>query len=293
MNIKILILLTILMLVISTLAAEDWKYTSNLNLSLTQNAYSNSWAGTELGSVSWASTSNSTADKQLSSLILNKNTLKLAFGQTHSQKLAANNKRYWAKPEKTTDKIDFETVFRFTLHGYVDPFISGRYESQFIDFSDAANTRLFNPSQFTEAAGIAKTFIAKENQTLNARLGGAMRERLNREVLVDTLTNKRENKVESDAGAEFVAIYNQVFKPKDISFNSRLQLFQAFYNSKSKDLLNNDWKVTDVTWENTLGMKMFKALSLSLYFELIYNKEQEKAVQFKETLGLGFSFQLL
>jgi hypothetical protein len=293
MNIKTVILLTISVLLLSTLTAENWKYSSNFNLSLTQNAYSNSWAGTELGSISWAATSNSTADKQLSDLILNKNTLKLAFGQTHSQKLDVNNKRYWNKPEKTTDKIDFESVIRFTMHGYVDPFVSGRYESQFIDFSDVSKTRILNPSQFTETAGIAKTIIGKENQTLNARLGGAFRERLNREILVDATTNKRENQIDTDAGAEFVAIYNQVYKPKDISFNSRLQLFQAFYNSKSKDLPNNDWKATDMTWENTLGMKMFKALSLSLYFELMYNKEQEKALQFKETLGLGFSFQLL
>jgi hypothetical protein len=291
MNKKIVILLTISMLLLSTLAAENWKYTSNFNLSLTQNSYSNSWAGTELGSISWAATSNSTADKQLSDLILNKNTLKLAFGQTHSQKLDASNERYWNKPEKTTDKIDFETVFRFTLHGYVDPFISGRFESQFVDFSDPSKTRIINPSQFTEAAGIARTIIEKENQNLNARLGGAVRQRLNREQL-DTVTLKRENKVESDAGIEFVAIYNLIYKPKDITFNSRLQLFQSLYNSKSKDLPNEDWKATDVTWENTLGMKLYGALNVSLYLEMLYNKEQKKVVQFKETLGLGLSYQL-
>jgi hypothetical protein len=287
-----LVFIMLLGLIAVTLCAEDWKYTSNFNLALTQNAYSNSWAGTELGSISWAVNSNSTADKQLSELILNKNTLKLAFGQTHSQKLDVNNKRYWAKPEKTTDKIDFESVFRFTMHGYVDPFISGRFESQFIDYSDLLKTRIINPSQFTESAGIAKTFIDKPDQNLNSRLGGAMRERIDRQSLRLPSTT-RKTYTESDAGIDFVSIYNLTYKPKDISFNSRLELFQALYNSKSKDMPNNNWKATDITWENTMGMKLYGALTLGLYMELLYDKEQDKRAQFKETLGLGFTYQLL
>jgi hypothetical protein len=282
--IRLSIILT-LILILASLNAEAWKCTSNFNLALTQNAYSTSWAGTELGSISWAASSNSTAEKQLSSLILNKNTLQLAFGQTHSQKLDAIGKRYWAKPEKTTDKIDFETVFRFTLHGYVDPFVSGRFESQFVDYSDMSNIRIINPSQITEAAGIAKTFIDNKDQNLNSRLGGAMRERINRE--------KHSIYQENDAGIDFVTIYNLTYKPKDISLNSRLEVFQALYNSKSKNMANNNWKATDVTWENTLGMKLYGLLTIGLYVETLYDKEQSKKAQFKETLGLGFSYQLL
>ncbi len=284
-------IICIFVLLSAALSAENWKYQSNFNLSLTQNAYSNNWAGTELGSISWASTSNTTADKQISDLILSKNTLKLAFGQTHSQKLDAMGKRYWDKPEKTTDKIDFETIFRFTLHAYVDPFISGRMESQFVDFSDPAKTRMLNPSQFTEAAGMARTIITNEDHTLNTRLGAAVRQRVDRDKL-NTVTMERKTTTESDAGIEFVAVYNQIYKPKELTFNSRLQIFQALYNSKSKDL-NNDWKTTDFTWENTFGMKIYKVITLNLYLEMLYNKEQEKAVQFKETLGLGIAFQLL
>jgi hypothetical protein len=286
MNIKIIVLIFVVLLLVSSLFSENWKCTSNFNLALTQSAYSNSWAGTELGSVSWAASGNTTADKQLSSLILNKNTLKLAFGQTHSQKLnVATNKRYWAKPEKTTDKIDFESVFRFTLNGFVDPFASVRFESQFIDYSDMTNIRIINPSQITESAGIAKTLINKENENLNSRFGGAVRERVNR--------MKNSTYQENDAGLDFVTIYNLTYKPKDITFNSRLELFQSLYNSKSKDMPNNNWKATDVTWENTLGMKLYGLLTIGLYVETLYDKEQKKNVQFKETLGLGFSYQLL
>lgn len=292
MKTKTILILLIVLLYSIALSAENWKYTSTFNLALTQNAYSNSWAGTELGSISWAANSNTTADKQLSAILLSKNTLKLAFGQTHQQKVDANNKRYWNKPEKSTDKIDFESVMRFTLHGYVDPFVSGRLESQFIDYSDPTKTRIINPMQLTEAAGIAKTYIDRENQNLNARLGLAMRERINREQM-NSVTLKRETYTESDAGGEFVAVYNQVFKPQDITFNSRLQLFQPFFNSKSDDFPNNDWKAMDMTWENTVNLKLYKALSVGLYLELLYNKEQEKSVQFKETLGLGFSYQLM
>jgi len=285
-------LFLVTLILCSSLFAEDWKYTSIFNLALTQNAYNNNWAGTELGSISWAASTNSTADKQLNSFLLSKNTLQLAFGQTHQQKLDTAGQRYWNKPEKSTDKIDLESIMRFTLHGYVDPFIGADLQSQFIDSSDPTKTRIVNPMQFIESGGIAKTFLNKENQTLNARLGLAMRERIDREKL-DAVSQTRKTYTESDAGGEFVAIYNQVFKPKDITFNSKLQLFQPFFNSKSKDFPNNDWKAMDMTWENNLNMKLYKAVSIGLYIEMLYNKEQQKAVQFKETLGMGFSYQLL
>ena len=55
------------------------------NLTLTQNAYSSNWAGTEVGVISWTFNSNSILEKQVSEKLNNKNTLKLAFGQTINQ----------------------------------------------------------------------------------------------------------------------------------------------------------------------------------------------------------------
>jgi hypothetical protein len=45
-------------------------------------------------------------------------------------------------------------------------------------------------------------------------------------------------------------------------------------------------------WENTLSTKLISVITMSLYFELLYEKEQGKAMQFKETLALGVSYRL-
>ena len=48
-----------------TLGGGEWGVISDLNITLTQNAYSDNWAGSELGAISWALNSNNLAEKQL------------------------------------------------------------------------------------------------------------------------------------------------------------------------------------------------------------------------------------
>ena len=68
------------------LTPEDgWQLASDINLTLTQNAYSDNWEGGETGALSWALNSNTLAERQLTDVVNSKSTLKLAFGQTHSQ----------------------------------------------------------------------------------------------------------------------------------------------------------------------------------------------------------------
>ena len=122
-------------LVLSTVSAmaQTWSASVDANVTLTQNANTDNWVGGEIGSMSWTFLSNSLAEKQLHSKVHNKNTLKLQFGQNHMQD---KNTKDWGKPVKSNDLIDFESVFRFSLGGYVDPYASGRIESQFIDKRD-------------------------------------------------------------------------------------------------------------------------------------------------------------
>ena len=108
------------LLCVTGVSAEPWKLEADVNLTLTQNNYSDNWVGGEAGSISWAFNSNWLAERQLNAKINSKSTLKLLFGQTHSQDVETKN---WAKPVKSTDLIDFESVFRFTLETFVDPYI--------------------------------------------------------------------------------------------------------------------------------------------------------------------------
>ncbi len=220
----------------------------------------------------------------------NRTTLKLAFGQTHLQKTDSLGIKYWQEPDKTTDKIDLESLFKFTLQKWVDPYAALRFESQFLDESDATLTRIVNPMLFTESAGIMKTFLETEKNHLSLRLGGAVRERLNRDEM-NLTTNERELVTTVDGGLEAVAEFKHILRLANASFNSKFWAYQALFNSKSDDL-NNDWKALDYVWENILTTKLWGFLSANLTFELRYEKEAIDEIQWKQILGLGFTYTL-
>lgn len=286
-----LILVVVLLAAIS-LGAQPWILKGDFNLNLSQNAYSDSWAGTEQGSITWVAGSNMSAEKALTPLFYNINTLKLAFGQTHQQELNAAGDKFWAKPLKSTDKIDAETLLKMTMQTWVNPFAAARMESQFIDLSDPTLTRLVNPMKFTESAGITRNFIDRENTQLISRLGMAIRENINRDVLMADASGNRENIITVDGGIESVTEYKKFFDPSNIVYSSKLQIYQALFNSKSDDYLHEEWKSPDLNWENTLSLKVWKALSMNLYLQLVYEKEQIAELQLKETMGLGLSYNL-
>ena len=284
------IMIIVILAVFAGLNAENWKLDSNMSITLTQSAYSDTWVGTELSNITWVANSTTTAEKQLKSWLQNKNTLKLAFGQTHNQKTDALGDNYWEHPEKSTDKIDLESMLRFTTQAWVDPFVAARFESQFLDLSQP-ETRIVNPMLFTETAGVIRSFIDEENRLFTTRLGAAFRENIDREVIIDA-AGTQETQTTVDGGLEMVSEYKQkVMMPLEMNILSRLQLYQAIFNSKS-DELNEDWKSTDMVWENTLSTKLFGLVSANLIFELRYDKEQVADLQWKEMLGLGLSYSL-
>ena len=186
---------------VAPVGAAEWDVASELNLTLTQNAYSDNWNGQEVGSLSWAANSNTIIESQLTSVLNTRATTKLAFGQTHSQNLES---RRWLKPVKSTDLVDFEEVLRFTLGGVVDPFASGHLESQFVDQSDAAKTEYLNPVKLTETFGVARAIIDEEDREWTTRIGGGLRQYIDRGVRSEE-TGKVETETTSDGGIEFVS----------------------------------------------------------------------------------------
>lgn len=291
MDTRYLVFIVVLLATIS-LNAEPWTLKGDFNLNLTQSAYSNNWSGTEKGNFTWVAGTNMSAEKALSPLLYNLNTLKLAFGQTHQQVENSAGENYWGKPIKSTDKIDAESLLKMTMQTWVNPFAAVRMESQFIDESDPTLTRLVNPMLFTESAGVTRNFIENGNEVLSSRLGFAVRENLNRDVLLSDGSGDRENVTTIDGGVESLTEYKNVFAPTNVAFNSKLRIYQALFNSKSDDYQHEEWKSPDLNWENTLSLKVWKTISLNLYFQLLYEKEQIAELQFKETMGVGFSYIL-
>ncbi|MDD2332542.1 MAG: hypothetical protein PHI68_07820 [Candidatus Cloacimonetes bacterium] len=284
-------ILTVLFLSgLAMLSAEPWKISGDVNLTVNQSAYSDNWAGSELGGIAWTSNANFAAEKQLSRLLHSKSSLKLAFGQTHQQVTASTGEKIWSRPVKSTDKIDLESMLKLTANILVDPFVSARWESQFIEQVPGEKSIALNPSLFTETAGLSKMILAQETLSLSARLGAAFRQRYQRDVKDEF--GEYKDITTNDGGAEFVSEFLKTIPERDVKLTSRLELYQALFNSKEDELPNDYWKALDVKWNNTLTTKIWGALNFNLAFDLIYEKEQDLAGQFKQTLGLGVSYNL-
>jgi len=281
---KNIILVVALLLSMAGLYAEDWNLASDISLTMNQNAYSDNWTGEEKGSISWVFNANCLVEKQLTAKVHNKNTLKLAFGQTHSQ-MEIDGEKYWAKPDKSTDLIDFESMFRFTLGAFVDPFASFRDETQFLDESDM-ETKIFNPNVFTETFGVAKVFFKDDDQEFSTRLGGAFKQYFDNNL--DESTN--------DGGVELVGEFRKPFAENVIKYSTILNLYKPIVYSESESLEDqedeDDWKQVRMDWQHDVDISLTKLINLKLYVQLLYNKMQAEDLQFKETLGLGLNYKL-
>jgi len=274
-------------------AAEPWKKSVEANLTLTQNAYSDNWDGEETGNVSWAFTSVSLFEKQLTDLLNNSNTLKLQYGQTHKQDEETEE---WAGPVKSTDLIDFESVLRFTFDAFVDPYAGVRLESQFVDGSDPEQTRYVNPLKITESAGAAKVFIDEETRRLMVRLGGAARQFVDRDAL-DPVTLDRSTETTSDLGLLLDAEFKTNLAGDAITYGSKLTVFQGLHYSEADEIKGqpneDDWKSPDVKWENTFTAGITKYLMVNLYVEILYDKNIDAKARFKEILALGLTYKFM
>ena len=267
---KFIILLALVIMALP-LFSKSWIVSGNSNLNLSQNYYSKNWAGDEISSVTWTFTSNFTAKKQLSDIILNENSLTLSFGQTHTYDKLAEK---WLKPEKSSDLIDALSLLKFTLKSLVDPFIGFRVESHFYDAKGA-----FQPTTLTESFGIARDFIAKKDLTLSSRLGGAFKE-----IFQSELDN-----VPVSGGIEFVTTFQKKFNIA--LYTSNLNVYKAMFYSESDDA-NDDWKSTDVNWENILAFSVSKYVAFQIYTQLLYDKEIDVKGRFKENFGLSLNYKL-
>ncbi len=278
----------------SPAGGQPWAVSVDANLTLTENAYSDNWVGGEAGALSWAFNSNALVERQLAPTLHNKNALRLAFGQTHTQNTETD---VWSSPAKSTDLIELETILRFTLGGVVDPFASGRVESQFLDASDPGKSRFLNPLRLTESVGVARVLVKEQKREWVARLGAALRQHVDRDVLVDSLRGTRETRTTADAGLEFVADFVTPLAQERVTLGSKLTVYHALYYSESDELQglpNEDyWKSPDVDWENTFTAAITKYLMVNLYLQLLYDKEVDLAGRFKQTLCLGLTYKLI
>lgn len=264
----------------------------DLNLTLTQNSYSDNWTGGEAGNVSWVANVNSGFERKLSEKIDFKTTIKLAFGQTHSQN---QETKKWEKPVKSTDLIDIETLARYTMKIWVDPYFALRFESQFLDASYPQLKRYINPKKITESGGISRQFYKTEKNEILSRLGLALRQIITEDTVTVKASMKTEINSTNDGGIESVTDVKLTLSER-ISYTSKLSLYKALFYSKSDELKGtpqeNLWKEVDLNWENIISVSIAKYVTVLLYTQLLYDKEIDKKGRFKETLSLGLTYKM-
>ncbi len=278
--------------------AEGWEKAADLNLSMNQSTYSDSWAGGEYGTLNWTFNANLDAAKALSETFRSENNLKLSYGHIHSQYDDAEGSRAWAAPEKSTDRIFFESLLRMTFGKFADPYGAFTLESQFSDNSDPlGRSIMLNPMQLSESVGLGRAFIEAEDHKLFSRLGFALRQNIAKTFTSDDADDDTtESLTSNDGGIEWVTDYERAFN-EDLKVVSKLRAFKALYYSESDTFAEDDpaadnWKSVDLAWETTLSASVAKYLQVSLFFELLYDKEIHEDLRFRETLGLGVSYKL-
>lgn len=277
--------------IFGSLKADPWSKSLNTDFTLTQNSYSDSWKGGEAGNISWVWNANGIFEKQISPKFRFKNTSKLSFGQTHIQDKTTKD---WNPPQKSTDLIDIENLGLFTLHKYVDPYAGIRLETQFYDASVPGIDRLLSPARLTESAGIARVFYKKEKDELLSRLGFALRQIISQDV-VDTVLATTETNTTNDGGLEWVSDLKLTLS-QTLNYTSKLSVYKALFYSEADKVkgteMENYWKAVDFNWENRLNANVSKYIVVSLYTQLLYDKQIDLRGRFKETLAMGITYNI-
>lgn len=267
--------------------------TIDASLTLSQSIYSDNWTGGDAGNFAWIGIVNAGRQMYHKKAWHWRNTLNLAYGQTHSQDPESDE---WRKPTKSTDKIDFESLLRYLSWPTLPPYGSFRIQSQFEDASIPNHKILINPIQLTEAAGLSRQIYKQGDDEILTRSGFALRQLIQR-VYTDETYTKRTTETSTDGGFEWVTDISYKIPGSSIVYKSRLGAFKALYYSKSdelKGLENEDyWKAVDVNWENTFSAQVSKYIGVALYLQWLYDKEIDLAGRFKQTLSVGFSWKNL
>ncbi len=278
--------------------ADGWQTSADLSLNLNQTSYNDAWAGSESGTVTWTFIGNMSAEKALSPTFNSRNTLKLAYGMTHLQEEDDDGEEHWQSPEKSTDRIFFESLLRMTLGAAVDPYAAFTFESEFYNPTDSASVRVkryLDPITLTEAVGVGRTFLKSDTGELLSRVGFGVRQILSQRIVTYD-PEETESHTVTDGGLEWVTDYAQTFGEGRLKYVSKLRVFKAFFNSDSDDLEGTEqedyWKTADVAWENTLSASVAKYVQVSLFAELLYDKEIDLRGRFREILGLGLTYKL-
>ena len=101
---------------------------------------------------------------------------------------------------------------------------------------------------------------------------------------------------DTDGGLESVTDVSLTLSER-LHYTGKLTLFKALFYSKKDDVkgtpYEDDWKAVDVAWENIIDASITKIITVRLYTQFLYDKQVSRKGRLKETLGIGFVFNLI
>ncbi len=295
--------LSMLLLIATTLySATDsnanqptgWEFDITAGLNASATYYNDHWQGGELSTVTWVSRVQGTAERQFTRQLDWRNTLEIAFGQTILQKEGPGPEPVWSPPQKSTDLIDYESLLRFTLQTWIDPYLGLRIISGFLDTRDPANERYFNPVEMTESAGGSRSILKQDRIALTARAGVAVRQTIDRDKAQVSSASPGityETDIVNDGGLELVAELRTSTPKKILELKSDLKIYEALISTEASESDSSYWRYPDINWENTLIINAAKYLMINLYAQALYDRQINPDVRLKSTLGIGVTFQ--
>jgi hypothetical protein len=248
-----------------------WKNALVANFSFTQNQFDN-WA--QGGENSWAWQTDLIAKFINDQEKFNwANSGKLSYGQA---KIADDDAK------KAADEIKIESVFTYKMgkSTHINPYVAVTGLTQFTrgyEYTDTSRIEISNfmdPGYFTESAGIGYN----RGEKFKIRFGVAFKQ---------TITDKFADRYalgetfRSEYGMESVTDFT-THLAENLIYTGKLGLFS---NMKS-------FNEIDVDWDNVFVGKITDILNVTLTIRLFYDRDISLKRQLKQTLAVGFSYDM-
>jgi len=206
------------------------------------------------------------------------NTLKITYGKVRVGT---------APSRKSVDEVKLESVFKYKIGLYVNPyasFIGGTQMTRGYNYDDGGKSPVsdfFDPAYFTQSLGFGYAY----RELFKSRMGVALKQTITRNFPVpytdDPATSKIE-KLRFEYGAQGVTDLKVKFAT-NILLTSKLEMF-----SNLKAL-----KEVDVRWDSILSAKVAKYFSVNFNFKLFYDRDISKKRQILQSLSMGLTYTFL
>ena len=268
--------------------AGRWATQATAGANLLQSYFTRNWNGGDKGAVVWNATIDGIAQKRLGDDWHWFNTANLAFGQNHQQDRDRDGSLYWRRPDKSTDQIKLESLLRYT-RGQLDPFVSIRFSSQFLDQTDPYGRKFsFNPLEIFYSAGLSRMLWEQDESRLLSRLGFTLRQSKRDQYRGAPPDETVLGESSTDGGLELVLNYDTRLLQKRIDYRGQLRVYRALYYSAKDDVealerdvllaagLSGDladyFLTADFDFENSFKASITKLLNVQFNLRWVYDK---------------------